>query len=274
VTATWAGRLAPGELRDELVSFAGEIANESKYYWDKYPEPIADFNRLLSGMRSRDVVALPDVRTFADEISGPIVVSSEVLRINPGPRRASDGRRHGEQLKAAGLEFIPDDEGSDYGCVVIEKARLEGVDFRLFDPRGLYPMHDRISFVFLNAPGHPILDNVLVRVHDAEVCKSSNDATVREAAWYLDAPSIHLRYAHEGFLDQLLAWLKYFYIEDLHFWRYEDLPNYDEWSKAFDDLVPGIGLEKVRHLAVQSHIDLFREEADRWIAAAEKNFAT
>lgn len=272
VTVTWAGRLAPGELRDELLSFANVLANENKHYWTKYPQPISGFNRMLHEMRSRDVVALPDVRSFADDISGPIVVSSDVLNASAGPTPVNDARRFGDELKAAGLNFIPDDEGSRHGCVVIERARLEGIDFRLFDPRGLYPTHDRISFVFLRTPEHPILDNVLVRVHDAEVCKGSNDPTVRKAAWYLESPSVHLRYAYEEILDQLLGWLKFFYVPDLYFWRYEELSNYATWRSTYKELVREYGLEKVRNLAFYRHIESFQEEADRWIASAENDF--
>ena len=42
--------------------------------------------------------------------------------------------------------------------IAIDAAHIAGINFRMYDPRELYPGEDRVSFTFLTAPNAPFLD--------------------------------------------------------------------------------------------------------------------
>jgi hypothetical protein len=65
-------------------------------------------------------------------------------------------------------------------------------------------------------------------------CQWYYSETIRRADWYLTNPSIHMRYYLEHCFDYFLGWVKYFFIPNLYFWRYEDLPGYDELEQRID----------------------------------------
>ena len=88
--------------------------------------------------------------------------------------------------------------------VVLDAVRLRGLSFKLFDPRGLYPNDDRMSFVFVECPEHHFLDGRLVEVAE------------RDGKVYLSTPSIHLRSYLEDWTDCLFAWIRFFLMGD--FW--------------------------------------------------------
>jgi hypothetical protein len=41
---------------------------------------------------------------------------------------------------------------------------------------------------------------------------------------------VHLRYFAEGWMDRLLAFVRHFYMPQLPYWRYEELPGADSFS--------------------------------------------
>lgn len=45
-------------------------------------------------------------------------------------------------------------------------------------------------------------------------------------------PTVHLRYMWEHWLDKLMAWVKAYYVGDLWYWRYADLPGFDRLLPA------------------------------------------
>ena len=46
---------------------------------------------------------------------------------------------------------------------------------------------------------------------------------IKQADFYLAVPHLHLRYYLEDWLDYLIGGMKYYYIENLCYWRYETL---------------------------------------------------
>jgi len=53
---------------------------------------------------------------------------------------------------------------------------------------------------------------------------------IRERALFLCKPNVHLRYFAEGWMDRLLAFVRHFYMPQLPYWRYEELPGADSFS--------------------------------------------
>jgi len=99
----------------------------------------------------------------------------------------------------------------------IKKARLYGIEFLLFDPRGR-DVDDRISFVFLRTDDCDELNGKLVLVEDREECQQYYNKRIQRSDWYLTSPRLHLRYFCEKWTDRLMNWVKYFYVPDLSYW--------------------------------------------------------
>jgi hypothetical protein len=81
-----------------------------------------------------------------------------------------DGQRLYEEVQRLDVEKVPIDAGGtekhepfslnlDPGgaqlCLRLPRLGLYGMDFRLFDPRNLYPHADRMSFIFLHSTDLP-----------------------------------------------------------------------------------------------------------------------
>lgn len=122
--------------------------------------------------------------------------------------------------------------------ISVEKIGLYGVEFHL-DPQTFYPSENRVSFVFCISDD-PRLDGRIVLVEDKEECLNYVDPIIIEADFYLETANIHLRYFLESWLDDLMGWVKYHYINDLTYWRYENrwtdekilADHYSQFSKG------------------------------------------
>jgi hypothetical protein len=79
-------------------------------------------------------------------------------------------------------------------------------------------------------------------------------------------PSLHLRYYLEDWTDQIFAWVKYFFIPDLTYWRWETLPGWDEARARFDEAVGFSSRDEIKRRAFGLLLDWFEREADRWIS--------
>jgi hypothetical protein len=110
----------------------------------------------------------------------------------------------------------------DDGLGEIAALTLFGVSFepRFFARR--YAGHSTIDFVFIRKADDPALDGKLVRLIREEDLMRYDHEAVRTARSYVASPSIHLRYDYETWLDELMAWVRRFFVEDLEYWRYED----------------------------------------------------
>jgi hypothetical protein len=180
----------------------------------------------------------PD-RDCRDAICGridEIACLSDALLVQSS-RRTYDDRPEGVVLAEEGL-FPPECVARlEDGLVRVSHLHLGGTAFRLADPRNLYPGEDHVSFVFATlhegpgaSPIRPGADGVLVLAEDAEQCKLYRNPIIQTADLYLQTPSIHLRYFAEGWMDQLLAFLRHFHMPELSYWRYRDLPGSDRFA--------------------------------------------
>jgi hypothetical protein len=101
----------------------------------------------------------PPNRRFDHTIEGSILVSagslSEEARSRLTPVAAAESEEDGGlELRLAGplhkkCVRVTEDLYS------VRRAHLSGIEFRLFDGRGLYPSEDRVSFVFLSVEDCP-----------------------------------------------------------------------------------------------------------------------
>lgn len=147
----------------------------------------------------------------------------------------------------------------------VNKARLYGIEFLLYDPRGR-DYGDRVSFVFLRLDSCAELNGRLVYVEDHDECKCYRSKKIKESDWYLTDPYVHLRYFCEEWMDRLISWVKYFYVPNLHYWRYGDLPGYEDFSKSIDQNNIGeFNLEKMAKQILNSLKSELREEIRAWI---------
>src|SRR5262249_15697435 len=104
---------------------------------------------------------------FDAEISGNILVD---------PLLALDSETLIKDLEQDGGNFIAVESGgtiksepgclnlsssADQWCVLLKRLRLDGIDFRLYDYRNLYPQANRMSFVFIESPEVPSLNGCL-----------------------------------------------------------------------------------------------------------------
>lgn len=103
----------------------------------------------------------------------------------------------------------------------LRSVSLFGVEFQLYDGRGLYPGDDRMSFVFC-VDDDPEIDGIMVYVEDRAECQKHTGQPIQQADYLLDVPHIHLRYYLEDWLDYLMGWVKYHYVENLDYWRGDD----------------------------------------------------
>lgn len=121
--------------------------------------------------------------------------------------------------------------------VRVSSAYLSGNEFRLTDPRGLYPGMDRVSFVFASVLGdrEALQDPsdvraVSVLVEDAAQCKLYEDSAIRTADFYLRTPTVHLRDFAERWMNSFLAFIRHFHMPGLWYWNKDDLPGVGQYE--------------------------------------------
>ncbi|MEZ5898531.1 MAG: hypothetical protein R3D51_03460 [Hyphomicrobiaceae bacterium] len=271
VEARWSGRCRDRQKQDELSRYLKVLAEINHGYWADYPAPIAGINRAMHRAAGIEPLADPTWREFDIPIEGRIVVSGDVVRRGSGDAKECNADL-GARLREARLPVFMT-ETSAVCHTSLPRCRLKGIDLVLFDPRRLFPGNDRLSFVFLSETGCPLLENVTVEVHERGVFANTSNVEADEVDCYLGAPTLHLRYMHEAFLDCLMAWIKWHFVEDLHYWRNEDWPDaalYNDWFADAADKHRPIG---ARDAIFSKLCDEFIVECDTWIDRAERNFS-
>jgi hypothetical protein len=242
VVVRWTGRCPDPAARTQLVGHLHKLAEMSD-----------DFLRTrLPSARSRGRrIHRANIECVSQIVSGNVIVSSEV-----------SGDRDGfvAAMREAGLATVDHPEVDRASIAFLERARLSGIDFRLFDPRALYPDADRLSFVFLDAKEVPFLDGRLVQVarqqHDAE--------QIRAASFYLSAPNIQLRGYLEDWADLLLSWVKYFFVEDLVWRRREEMQGYEDYRDIFLDVETTLGRDRAEQATFDAIVATFAQHAEHW----------
>ena len=271
VEARWTGSCPDRQKQDELSGYLKVLAEISHGYWAEHPAPIAGINRAMHRAAGIAPLTGPTWREFDIPVEGRIVVSGDVVRRGTGDATESNADL-AKRIREAGLPVFtmgnsPICQTSVTGC------RLKGVDMVVFDPRRLYPGNDRLSLVFLSETGCPLLDNMTVEVYERGVFASTPERDRDGVDCYLSAPTLHLRYMHEAFLDCLMAWIKWHFVDDLCYWRNEDWPDAELYNSWLATTAEHQGEPDARDAVFSRLCDEFVVECDTWIDRAERNFS-
>jgi hypothetical protein len=260
VAVVWKGNCQDPRTRYRLLGHLHRLAARSdEYLRVGQPERPRVLN-MLNEHRGEALRSRANIESIDQEVSGSILISSFV---SPNPETLTASARE------AGLTLIEDPEAKDAALIAIGNARLRGLDFKLFDPRGLYPGADRMSFVFLECPEHPFLDGRLVEIATSEDCVASGTVALRDADLYLCAPSIHLRYYLEDWTDCLFSWIKFFFIGDFWWHRWEEMEGYADYRQVFEDLQTDRGTEAAEQATFDAVLATFAQHAEHWIGEVE-----
>jgi hypothetical protein len=270
VYVSWEGRCQDRRTQEELVGFLRELARHSAVRLQGSAPARPAFLEFMTAQRREGAARVEPIRTFDQELTGQIVLD---------PCLAPDGQQLAEEVQKTGTELVAVEAGAkdkvepfclSLGsrgapwCLRLGRLRLFGIDFRLFDPRDLYPQADRMSFVFLDSPELPALRGCLAQVETREQCQAYPGEVIRSADWYVSPPNIHLRYYYEEWSDLLLGWVKYFFIPDLRYQRYEELPQYEAIRGVLEEQCRQHDSATTKRLVFDYLVDRFASEADEW----------
>ena len=143
---------------------------------------------------------------------------------------------------------------------IAKKVNLYGLEFRLFDPRDYDTADNRIRFVFASIDSCPSINGLLVYVEDHKECCKYENSLIKDADLFLTGLHVHLRYYAEHWMDKLLGYIKYFYIPNLYYWRYDDLSGYDRLLK----LVSEFGGKEAESKILNMLKEGLKDEIDSW----------
>src|SRR3990170_6815256 len=130
VVVGWTGRCPDPKTRYRLLGHLHRLAAQSDAYLCG-KQPARPFSlSYISEQRGDGRKPRANIESVDHPISGRILVSSAIAENNSA---FADGARE------AGLALIKHPEKEGAHMTVLEDARLRGLDFKLFEPRGLYP---------------------------------------------------------------------------------------------------------------------------------------
>jgi hypothetical protein len=256
VIIAWKGSCRDPLIRTRLLGYLHRLAVRSDEYL-RLNQPRRPFVlKAISEQHGEGLAPRANVEVIDRQVSGRMLLSNWISLDPDG--LAANARKAGLQVSG--------DQTEGHFLISIEKGFLRGLDFKLFDPRGLYPGADRMSFVFLECPEHPFLDGRLVQVARAEEIENANsDAD----AVYLTNPTIHLRYYLEDWTDCLFSWIKFFFLDDLWWHRWEDMQGYDDYHSVFEQVELERGREAAEEATFDAVLGTFGQHAEHWIGQVE-----
>ena len=257
VVVGWTGRCTDPASRARLVGHLHRLAETSdNFLRARLPRQ----NQGRNGMYGKGEPRRANIECVSQAISGQILISSGV---------APDRAAFIAAAREANLPSIDHPELDSASIALLPDARLSGIDFKLFDPRELHPGADRLSFVFLETAAAPYLDGRLVKVDRGEACRRHAADLIRNASFYLGAPSIKLHSYLEDWTDLLLSWVKYFFIEDLSWRRWEDMQGYDDYHDVFFDVETTLGRARAERATFDAILATFAQHAEHWSEEVE-----
>lgn len=260
VSVVWKGNCHDQLTRYRLLGYVHRLAARSDEFFRRRQPERPPLLKVVNADHGKAVRPRANIELIDEEVSGTILVSSH---ISPDPERLAAAAR------TAGIALIDNAEDRNAPLLALTKARLRGVDFKLFDPRGLYPGADRMSFVFLECDENPVLDGWLVERASAEDRAARAAEAAGAADLYLSAPSVHLRYYLEDWTDCLFSWIKFFFIDDLWWHRWEETQGYADYRHVFEDLQAARGAETAGEAAFDAVLATFSQHAEHWIGEVE-----
>lgn len=278
VNVIWRGSCQNRTTQDELIDFLKILAERSAERVNGVAPERPRWLEVLTDARAENTPLLDPVRIFNHEITGRILLE---------PHLAVDLNCLREEVQHTKTVLAPVEPGgmekreefclslsstSPQYFLQLSRLRLYGIDFRLFDPRNLYPNSDRMSFVFIESPDLSALNGCLAQVEDPSQCRLYSNEEIRSADWFVSTPTIHLRYYLEEWSDCLFSWVKYFFIPNLYYWRYEDLPHYETIPEATAKACQDGEMNDVRQSAFEYLLDRFEQEikeCEGWLVDAK-----
>lgn len=189
VYVTWRGQCADREQQEHLLSYLRRWAERNVA---RRASPLEDLNalsKMLHASRAEGLPDIPDLTVFDQTVEGNILVNADLFE---------DKERAFEQAGQLGLEV---ERSKDGNFIRLQRLTLHGIQFRLYDPRGLYPGEDRMGFVFLQSDESPFLEGALVLVDDHACCQLYSAEVIKQADWHVSLPYVHLRYYLEDWCD-------------------------------------------------------------------------
>jgi hypothetical protein len=260
VIVAWKGSCRDSRIRNRLLAHLHRLAMRSDDYLRSGQPERPAFLNLVNEQRGAGLRPRANIETIDRAVPGPVLVSSY---ISPSPEALVESARE------AGLAVIDRANDRHAPLIVVEEGRLTGLDFKLFDPRGIYPGEDRMSFVFLECPKLPFLDGRLVEIASVEACPTGEGETLPAASAYLASPSIHLRYFLEDWTDCLFSWVKFFFIGDFWWHRWEDMQGYADYRGVFQELQAARGGEEAEEASFDAVLGTFSQHVEHWIGEVE-----
>lgn len=266
VSLRWTGNCAWATDRDELLSYIKRLAEMNDALLttklpDRHP-----FLEMMTAQRAEGQKPRDNIEVLDQDIKGKIVINAKLV---------TDQREFEEkvaQLRVPVVDHVGADE-RDSAFVLnfstpksrllcVDSAHITGVNFRIYDPRQLYPGKDRVSFVFLRCPDAPFLDGCICEAfHHADYPGLIDFAALPKADWYLRCPEIHLRYYLEEWFDQFLSWTKFFFMPNLHWWRWDDTPGFENCRQEFEQLQQKVGLAAAKEQSFDRLVEAFLLDA-------------
>ena len=260
VIIAWKGSCRHIQVRARLLAHLHRLAMASENYLRSRQPKRPAFLNLVNEQREKGLPVRPNVEAIYQAIDGTVLISS---RIDP------NGEALVSSAREAALAVIDRQDPDHAPLIAINQGRLSGLDFKLFDPRNIYPGEDRMSFVFLACPEHPFLDGRLVEVTRVENCPAGEGEELPAATAYLCAPSVHLRYYLEDWTDCLFSWIKFFFIGDFWWHRAEEMQGYADYRQVFEDLQAVRGSENAEEAAFDAVLATFSQHAEHWIGEVD-----
>ena len=278
VVTYWSGRLNESSDQVALTTFLTRLAKLSESCFNHEPVKRSSFLEKITTQSESSIESQrPNIVFFDQAISGRIFVGNSMLLLEQldKPFRKSASRIEKpdgwpSDPANASLAIFSREDDQRY-AVQVPAFRLYGITFRLYDPRRLYPGEDTMSFTFLHAPDFHAFDGQLVHAYPRIECAQLDGELIQQADWYLETPSIHLRYYLEEWFDLLMTWIKIFYMPELEYWRNELLNRFHEIKEPIDRLISSEGREQAKEIVFEYLLESFTEEADRWQAEIAKD---
>ncbi|HUU66290.1 MAG TPA: hypothetical protein VMW57_03285 [Methyloceanibacter sp.] len=253
VDVVWTGHCRDPQIRYRLLGHLHRLAALSETYL-RQDEP--SFVLSLVGEKFTPPPRA-HIETIDHDVSGRILISSW---IGPHPDTLVTRARE------AGLTVVePDGDGPQ--LIQLDRVRLRGLDFKLFDPEGLYPGADRMSFVFLECPEFHFLDGRLVEIAAGATKGESRGGTdaLRAGKVYLTSPSVHLRAYLEDWTDCLFSWIRFFLVGDFSWQRREELQGYSDYRGVFEQLQTERGSAAAEEATFDAVLSTFEHHAEHRI---------
>ena len=272
VSLRWTGTCASATDRDELLSYIKRLAEiNDALLTTKLPESRHPFLEMMTAKRAEGLKPRKNIEVLDQDINGKIVINAKLF---------ADQREFEE--KAAQLRipivahvgadardsaFVLNLSTSQSRLLRFDSAHITGVNFRIYDPRQLYPGEDRVSFVFLCCPDAPFLDGCICEAfHHIDYPGLIDFSALPAADWYVRFPEIHLRYYLEEWFDLFLSWVKFFFIPNLHWWRWDDTPGYANFHRQFEELQRNVGTATAKTESFDKLVEAFLLDATKTYA--------